>query len=406
MAQMFWKKLIILNLGLIIVIVRLYGLFISKIEKQKNNTSVFPSEDENGYPFFDQISCNLQQLYLISHHFGNNTIKPKEISIDKSSKCEFYPRIAICKGNKKCNNNLMKIEETMFDTNNYHYYNKNFSGIMYWNEIVNVNNFNDTEMAFLYKIISGYHTYVDIMIHKDDYNAIKSKVAFSYEYLNSLFYLHSLLLYSAEIIDIKYSFNNTFINNYSRQCLQFSENDIDKLSSQVKKEIPIILNQIELLTSCITDTNSKYSSLVDIQGIKTMFKILMKQSITNQEKDLFEFFSMNVYKSIYYLFDADYNIKGISMRYRDYEAYIIISFFGLGVTIMLFINKYFIQHRDLFDRKGKKLSSKLAQMEKYKESISKKENPNNKNCSPEDLEYLEKLKQATGEANADFVITK
>ena len=68
---------------------------------------------------------------------------------------------------------------------------------------------------------------------------------------------------------------------------------------------------------------------------------------------------------------------------------------------MLFINKYFIQHRDSFDRKGKKLSSRLAQMEK-----AKKENQSNKNCSAEDLEYLEKLKKATGGANTDFVITK
>ena len=402
MAQMFWKKLIILNIGLVIVIVRLYGLFISKIEKYKNNTSVFPSEDENGYPFFDQISCNLQQLYLISHHFGNETINPKEISIDKSTQCEFYPRIKVCKGNKKCNGDLMKRKEDVFNIKNYHLHNKNFSGIMFWNEIENINNFNNTEMTFLYKILSGYHTYVDIMIHKDDYNEIKRKVAFSYEYLNNLFYLHSLLLSSAEMIDIKYSFNNTFINNYSKQCLQFSENDIDTLSPQVKKEIPIILHHIKLLISCITDTDSKYSSLIDIHGIQIMFDILMNhRSISKQDKEIFEFFSMKVYKSIYYLFDADYNIKGISMRYRDYESYIIISFFGLGVTVILFINKYFIQHREQFDRKGKKLSSKLAQMEK-----AKKENPSNKNCSAEDLEYLEKLKQATGNANADFVITK
>lgn len=401
MAQMFWKKLIILNIGLVIVIVRLYGLFISKVEKYKNNTSVFPSEDENGYPFFDQISCNLQQLYLISHHFGNETINSKEISIDKSAQCEFYPRIKICKGNKKCNSDLMKKEENTFDIKNYHSLNKNYSGIMFWNEIENMNNFNNKEMTFLYKILSGYRTYVDIMIHKDDYNEIKRKVAFSYEYLNNLFYLHSLLLSSAEMIDIKYTFNNTFINNYSKQCLQFSENDIEQLTSDVKKEILFILYRIEALISCITDTDSKYSSLIDIHAMQIMFDILMKRSISPHDKEIFDFFSMNVYKSIYYLFNADYNIKGISMRYRDYESYIIICFFGLGVTVMLFINKYFIQHRDSFDRKGKKLSSRLAQMEK-----AKKENQSNKNCSAEDLEYLEKLKKATGGANTDFVITK
>ena len=48
-----------------------------------------------------------------------------------------------------------------------------------------------------------------------------------------------------------------------------------------------------------------------------------------------------------------------------------------------------------------KEAKKKERMEK-----AKKENQSNKNCSAEDLEYLEKLKKATGGANTDFVITK
>ena len=103
MVKLFWKKLTVLNIGLLITIIRLYGLFLSKIEKYKNNSSVFPSEDENGYPFFDQISCNLKQLFLISNFMGNNSnVQDQNFPkfYEKNEKCNFISRVNICKANK------------------------------------------------------------------------------------------------------------------------------------------------------------------------------------------------------------------------------------------------------------------------------------------------------------------
>ena len=74
MVQLFWKKLTILNIGLFIVFIRLYGLIISTFNRFKNNDSIFPSEAEDGYPFLDMINCNIKQVSYISAFFANETI--------------------------------------------------------------------------------------------------------------------------------------------------------------------------------------------------------------------------------------------------------------------------------------------------------------------------------------------
>ena len=71
---MFWRKLILLNLGLFIVIFRLYGLIIDKIDKKSNDVSIFPIFDEGGYPFYEQIDCNLKKV-LRERFFSHNFIK-------------------------------------------------------------------------------------------------------------------------------------------------------------------------------------------------------------------------------------------------------------------------------------------------------------------------------------------
>ena len=69
---MFWRKLILLNLGLFIVIFRLYGLIIDKIDKKSNEVSIFPVFDEGGYPFYEQIDCNLKNTFIINYYLYDN----------------------------------------------------------------------------------------------------------------------------------------------------------------------------------------------------------------------------------------------------------------------------------------------------------------------------------------------
>lgn len=425
MVKLFWKKLTVLNIGLLITIIRLYGLFLSKIEKYKNNSSVFPSEDENGYPFFDQISCNLKQLFLISNFMGNNSnVQDQNFPklYEKNEKCNFISRVNICKANKNCHNNLLNVDNYTFNTTGIYHLKENMTGIMFWNEIYNSNNFNNVEMTFMYRVISGYHSYVNLMIYKNDFEKIKEKVAFSYEYLNNLFYLHSLLLKSSNIIEISYNnYNMTFLNQYTKQCLYLSEDNIDKISNDYKQKIFIVLNRIRNIIYCIKHQQSKYSSQIDIQSLTTMFKILFKIPITQEEKETFIIFANKFYKAVSNLFEADYYYKETSNRYKDYQAYFIIGFCGLSLTVMLFVNNYFIKHREYYEEGGRFFSKsnpkRRYEMNRLKQNLINQEkikriNDNLSRGIPydsftdEEKEMIDKLTNSNPTGNANFVVTK
>ncbi len=49
MINSFWKKITLYNLGLLIIIIRIYGFIIEKYKSKENINSIFPLVDDNGY---------------------------------------------------------------------------------------------------------------------------------------------------------------------------------------------------------------------------------------------------------------------------------------------------------------------------------------------------------------------
>ena len=95
MINSFWKKATLLNFGLFIIIIRIYGYIIDKLNSKANLTSLFPSSDENGYSFEDQILCGLKQLKYISDKLnkGINNEKYNIYYINNEDKTLFYNKI-------------------------------------------------------------------------------------------------------------------------------------------------------------------------------------------------------------------------------------------------------------------------------------------------------------------------
>ena len=178
---LFWKKLLIMNLGLIVILVRIFGMIYGYLTKKSNNDSIFPQSSENGYPFFDSINCDLTNIIQILENvvlnYQNKTYNNTELIFNtflnsfKSKECLFNKKVDICLDNKKC-----------FDELKYKdYNNKNISEIYHINnqgkmKIANVinlfqeknifymNNNKKTqiELESYYKLISGYYSYLNI----------------------------------------------------------------------------------------------------------------------------------------------------------------------------------------------------------------------------------------------------
>ena len=92
----FWKKLIILNLGLLIILVRIINSILRVLGKNAENNSVFPKVSENGYPFFNSINCNIRKLIPIveeissqAKNFSDKEIFFSFIDILHTKQCSF-----------------------------------------------------------------------------------------------------------------------------------------------------------------------------------------------------------------------------------------------------------------------------------------------------------------------------
>ena len=440
MALLFWRKLAILNIGLLIVLLRLYNLLISKIGKYSNKTSIFPAEDENGYPFFDQIYCNLQSLFILTNTLNNFTIDSPAQNINNIKQCNFYERLLICKGNAHCHNklkenNLYLPNIKVIPSHSVYEYN-NLTENLIWNSIYELNNFDNKETDYYYKIISGYHSYIKMLMYKDNYDSIKEKIAFSYEYLNNMFYLHSLLIkslfmsynnkYTSMNDNIFVKLNESNAIEYTDQGLKYSGDILLNITdTNIQHELINTFNVIEGMISCLNNSNIKASSISEIRALKTMLKIIFnKERINESEQSNYELFIKNYLKSIYYLFASDYNIKGISIKYKEYEGYIFISFVGFGAMILLLVSYYFIKNKDYYSRntkykkhatyksveeinKMKANQNKKVEINKQKDSNKNtKENNINKTLSPEDIAYMETLKGNAQLKGNEFIFTK
>ena len=440
-SSMFWRKLILLNIGLFIVIIRLYGIIFDKLEKKTANPSVFPSFDEDGYPFLEHLNCNLKNLYLNSKALGNNIIIPKIINLkedNKSNICSLYDKQLICKNDSLClerlnNNNNSHLN---FELPLYHIIDE-FDGKIFWNSI-NEQNYilNKKSLNIVHKILSGYEAYVNLILYNKikDENFIKDKVTSNYDILNNLFYLHSLILQSSFLIDDEDGFldfrnksqiNIYFLKDYYNQCIKVSSGNLNEYNSLVQDDILIIFNNIKKIINCIPENNliSKKSSLIDIEAIITILKIHFKRQITENEFEKFKFFSSNLIYTINEIFNLDIHIKREAIKYNNISKNLFIFFWGAIITGILFVNKYFIQYKEYYSRKDnkytyrQKMEYKMKQMKEYQEHLKKikektsKENNEKygeslKNYSPEELKYIEKITSNSNGKGEEFVFTQ
>ena len=66
MISRFWKKNTVFNMGLLIILLRIYGFLISLINDYSENIYIFPKVGENGYPFEESIQYNLEDINQLS----------------------------------------------------------------------------------------------------------------------------------------------------------------------------------------------------------------------------------------------------------------------------------------------------------------------------------------------------
>ena len=434
---MFWKKLIILNLGLLLILVRIIDTILRVLGKKSENSSVFPKVSENGYPFFDSINCHIKGLIPIVEELSNQTksISDEEIfysfiDILYTKKCSFNDQISICKDDKKCFNEINKIIslKNLNTSLNYHSSDNNgklkISNLVTFlndkNEFPIINNQNKIEIKetdFFYHIINGYSSYLGIKLFemkKNDYDKLKFVTNYEDE-MNDLFLFHSLFLKAYT----KFTGKKSYLE-YANQCLNLSNYIPEKNDHIQNRIIEIFENEIYNLINCLPDINNRYSFSIDVTAIKAMLKLIYNKNINKNEKKIFLYYFKELSKSINKIFTADIDLKNKAKNYSTYQPYITFITISLGVAIIVLTNRYFIKNKDYYSQGSKLLSRKryhyyhsekheqyMEQLQKYKEmqenNNKKVDNSQNKQVSQEELDYIQKL---ANENNGDFILTK
>jgi hypothetical protein len=141
----FWKRLFILNIVILLVLFRIFGVVEKYIKKHSyNSNSLFPILTDDGYPFFNAINCDIKQLTSITKNIidedsvSNNFNIPNDILTSKD--CFFIDKNTLCKENKECLDKINKKEQEAFITNQKDkiYFEKNYHSKINNNRINNI----------------------------------------------------------------------------------------------------------------------------------------------------------------------------------------------------------------------------------------------------------------------------
>ena len=465
---LFWKKLIVMDLGLIVILVRIFGMILGFLTKKSTNISIFPKQTENGYPFFDSINCDIKGLAPIIDSITldkeglNNENKDKIIfnsfiNILQSQQCTFFDKLNICNDNKKCFNELNQVKLDLPNNNiSFNYHSSDNEGKLKISNLIkffqNKNEFipknikgGKIEIDPYYKLISGYYSYLNIKLYEQNKNNknydILKEITNHEEKVNNLLYLHSLFLKAQSIIYKNKISSKEDSFKYINQCLRESEDQFTFKNSFLytsennkQKIIEIIGNDLKNIVNCIPDFNSKYSYAVDIQAIKTMIKILfgLEDNITKNDKKIFNFYLKEISKSIKSIFIADVEIRQKANIYENYQPYFVTIFICISLGGLIFINRYFIKNRDYYNQGSKILEKykrdrynfmynnkhhqylqKMQEMEnKKKEEEEMKKKTDHKTTNIEEdkdkctKEELEYIKKLAEENKGDFILSK
>ena len=392
---LFWKKLLIMNLGLIVILIRIFGMIYGYLTKKSNNDSIFPQNTENGYPFFDSIKCDITNLiHILESDILNSTDINKTNELNfisfinsfKSSECAFSDIINICQDNEKCFNELTK-KKINTDLNFSELYHINNEGKMKISNIIKLiqekneffvgdNDKNTKEIESYYKIFSGYNSYLNIKLYqqqenKNNYDTLKQITNYE-EKVNNLFYTYSLLLKAyINLYPNKLLSSKKESINYIDECLrenddQFTNKKSILYKSDLNKKIlyNIITNDIFKIINCIPDFETRFSYNLDIKAIQTtIFSLLNenndKNPVTKNDKKIFNFFLKEFSKAIKTIFLADIQIRQKANIFLKYQPYFIIIFICIAFGTLIFINRYFVKNRQYYNQ-GSKI------LEKYK----------------------------------------
>ena len=393
---LFWKKLLIMNLGLIVILVRIFGMVWGYLTKKSNNDSIFPQSTENGYPFFDSINCDISNILLILDNIlldksnktdinNNAQIFDSFINSFKSNECSFNDKINICLDNKKCFDEL-EYKEFNLEKNLSEIYNINNQGKMKISNVIklfqeknefymkNINK-NKIEIESYYKLISGYNSYLILRSYEQDknnknYDIIREITNYE-DKVNNLFYAYSLLLKAYNYLyPNKFSSIKTDSINYINECLRENEDQFTNKKSilftnELNKDkiFKLLSDELIKIINCVPDFESRLSYSFDIKAIKTTIEILSnennKEKINKNDKKIFNFFLKEFSKCIKAIFIADVQIRQKANIFLKYQPYFIIIFICISIGGLIFTNRYFIKNRQYYNQ-GSKI------LEKYK----------------------------------------
>ena len=425
-----------MNLGLFLILVRIFGMMLGYLTRKSNNDSIFPTYNENGYPFFDSINCDLRGLVQIIDNIttekenSNQTIFEHKdelvfnsfINSLKSQKCSFYNQLNICNDNKKCFNELNDLKLGLQEnTNSFTYHSSDNKGKLKSsnlikicqdkNEFISEHNI-QIEIAPYYQIISGYNSYLNIKLYeqnnKKNFDILKEITNYE-EKVNNLFYFHSLFLKASSMINKNKIFTKEDNIKYIDQCLRESEDQFTNKKSifytsdkNKHKIIDIMENDLSQIINCIPDFNQRYSYSVDIHAIKIMLKILLgiNENISKTDKRILNFYLKELSKSLKSILIADIEIRKGANLYEKYQPYFITIYICISFGGLIFTNRYFIKNKEYYNQSSKILAKykrdkynfyhnnkhhqyweKIREMERKKkeEEMKKKNNENNEN---------------------------
>ena len=428
---LFWKKLLIMNLGLIVIIIRIFGMVYGYLTRKSNNDSIFPQNTENGYPFFDSIKCDISNIiHILESDILNSTDinNTNELNFNsfinsfKSNECAFSDKINICKENKKCFSELenKKINSNLNISELYHIHNE---GKMKISNIIQLiqdknefflddNSENQIEIESFYKIFSGYNSYLYIKLYqqqenKKNYDTLK-EITNHEEKVNNLFYTYSLLLKSyINLYPNKLLSSKKESINYIDECLRENDDQITNkksilYKSDLNKKIlyDILTNDIIKIINCVPDFETRFSYNLDIKAIKTTIFSLLNENgnkniVTKNDKKIFNFFLKEFSKAIKTVFLADIQIRQKANIFLKYQPYFIIIFICIAFGTLIFINRYFVKNRQYYNQGSKILEkykrdrynfmynnkhhqymAKLREMEEKRKEEEKKKNEN------------------------------
>ena len=199
MISRFSKKITVYNIGLLIIVLRIYGFLINFLHEYSENIYIFPKVGENGYPFEESIQYNLEDINKItSFLLKKNQRILKPITLFTSNQCSFVGQINMCKGNNNCFNEMNVIKEGSFiyHENETENNNMEIKNSLILNLLQDQNKFKDKnniekELPFYYKMIDGYSSYLSILSNNID--SIKN-ISKSEEKMNNLLFLYVLYL--------------------------------------------------------------------------------------------------------------------------------------------------------------------------------------------------------------------